>query len=79
MVELMVDGNKWKFYTELLQGLVGLVLFTIYLGMCIRNLARGYLGGAGDGVLTGGDIPLLLLSKIPMLRRFTGGDVKKKQ
>ena len=75
----MADGNKWKFYTELLQGLVGLVLFKTALGMCVRYLARDYLGGVGDGVLIGGAKPSLLLSKIPIVKTFTEGDVKKKQ
>eukprot|EP00579_Thalassiosira_antarctica_P029168 CAMPEP_0202025816 /NCGR_PEP_ID=MMETSP0905-20130828/57338_1 /ASSEMBLY_ACC=CAM_ASM_000554 /TAXON_ID=420261 /ORGANISM="Thalassiosira antarctica, Strain CCMP982" /LENGTH=1166 /DNA_ID=CAMNT_0048588835 /DNA_START=148 /DNA_END=3644 /DNA_ORIENTATION=+ len=48
LVELMADGNKWMFYTRLLLGMAALVLFKIALGMCIRYVARGYLGGASD-------------------------------
>ena len=71
--------NKWKFYTGLLQRLVGLVLFKIALGICVRYLVRGHLGDVGDEVLTGGAKPLLLLSKIPIVKISTDGDVKKKQ
>jgi len=46
LIDLIADGNKWKFYTGLLQGMAALVLFKIALGMCIRYVARGYLGGA---------------------------------
>ena len=56
-----------------------MVLFKTALGVCVRYLARGYLGDVGDGVLTGGAKKLSLLSKIPIVKTFTEGDVKKKQ
>ena len=47
MVELVADGNQWKFYVILLQGMTALVFFKISLGICIRHVARGYLGASG--------------------------------
>lgn len=54
LVDLVADGNKWKFYTALMQGMAALVLFKIFLGMCIRYVARGYLGGSSTKVLKAG-------------------------
>ena len=54
LVDLIADGNKWKFYTGLLQGMAALVLFKIALGICIRYIAREYLGGSSSRVLKGG-------------------------
>lgn len=54
LVDLIADGNKWKFYTWLLQGMAALVLFKIALGICIRYIAREYLGGSSSRVLKGG-------------------------
>jgi len=45
LVDLVADGNRWKFYTGLMQGMAALVLFKIVLGICIRIVARHYLGG----------------------------------
>ena len=49
LVDLVAGGNRWKFYMRFLQGMTALVLFKILLGMCIRYVARGYLGGASLG------------------------------
>ena len=45
---LIADGSKWKFVNRLIQGMVALVMFKIALGMCIRHVARGYLGVANN-------------------------------
>jgi len=81
LVELMADGCKWKFYSGVLQGLVALVLFKIVLGMCIRFVARGYLGCVvSDGILKGGGDALELASrKKNTVKAPRDGDAKKKQ
>jgi hypothetical protein len=45
---LVADGSKWKFFKRVMQGMFVLVLFKIALGMCIRHVARGYLGVANN-------------------------------
>lgn len=76
LVELMADGNKGKFYTGLLQGLVLLVLFKIALGICIRFVARGYLGGSSDRLSKATPSSLRKNGNVKTLKE---GDVKKKQ
>ncbi|KAL7542817.1 hypothetical protein ACHAXR_012140 [Thalassiosira sp. AJA248-18] len=75
LVELMADGNKWKFYTRLLQGMAALVLFKIALGMCIRYVARGYLGGASTSRVVKG----AATSRKSSSNAKSTIDVKKKQ
>lgn len=45
LIELLADGNKWKFYAVLSGSMVALVGFKILLGMTIRCVARKILGG----------------------------------
>eukprot|EP00986_Skeletonema_menzelii_P014913 scaffold10578_cov158-Skeletonema_menzelii.AAC.6 len=45
LVDLMADGSKWKFYIGLLKCMGVLVVFKVFLGICIRAVARRNLGG----------------------------------
>lgn len=74
LIDLLADGNKWKFYTGLLQGMAALVLFKIALGMCIRYVARGYLGGNSITVSKGASRKSSLGTK-----STKENDTKKKQ
>jgi hypothetical protein len=56
---LFMDGNRWRLYMRFLEGMVALVLLKILLGMCIRVVARGYLGG-GSRDLRDDSSPLIV-------------------
>lgn len=45
LVDLMADGSKLKFYIGLLKYMGVLVVFKVFLGICIRAVARRNLGG----------------------------------
>ena len=45
LVDLMADGSKWKFYIGLLKCMGALVVFKVFLGICISAVARRNLGG----------------------------------
>lgn len=74
LVDLVADGNKWRFYKMLLQGMAALVMFKIALGMCIRYVARGYLGASSNRVVKGTTRKNSNGSKTPK-----DSDAKKKQ
>ena len=79
LVELAADGNGQRFCVGVLGGLVALVLFKIGLGMCIRYVARGYLGGASERVLKGGGASSSVLKKSSIAKTAKESDIKKKQ
>lgn len=75
LVDLMADGSKWKFFIGLLKCMGGLVVFKVFLGICIRAVARRHLGG---------DSRVALKEKSPSALKVkdqeaTAVDTKKKQ
>ncbi|KAL9180036.1 hypothetical protein ACHAXT_008006 [Thalassiosira profunda] len=79
LVDLMAGGNKWIFCTGLLRGLAGLVLFKILLGMCLRFVARRYLGVATERVSKGSASTRKSSSSGTKTPKKETSDVKKKQ
>merc|ERR1712194_853694 len=74
MVEQVADGNQWKLYMLLLLGMTALVLVKIALGMCIRHVARGYLGASSASQ---GEAPPS--RKATAAKTLHVGDAKKQQ
>jgi hypothetical protein len=74
LVDLMADGSKWKFYIGLLKCMGALVLFKVFLGICIRAVARRNLGGDPRVALK--DSPI---SKAPKIKDKETLETKKKQ
>ena len=62
-------ADRWMFYIRLLQGMTVLVMFKILLGMCIRYVARGYLGGASIKDLKGSTSTPTQPGKVSSTRR----------
>mmetsp|Transcript_26811 Transcript_26811/g.53612 ORF Transcript_26811/g.53612 Transcript_26811/m.53612 type:complete len:1212 (+) Transcript_26811:61-3696(+) len=76
LVDLMADGSKWKFYIGLLKCMGALVVFKVFLGICIRAVARRNLGGDSRVALK----DKALSSKAPKVKdNKETTDTKKKQ